>query len=149
MKRLGTLVLLAAAACAPRIPEPEVVGLDPVAQKACTTPALPPVFRAIHTLIFTLPGRGSGSFIGVTVADVPSDRLRSTLLSVEGLVLFDAVWDKDVLTVFRALPPLDTEGFARGLFSDVRLLFFPPEGRLEAAGRDKAGVLVCRWMEKE
>jgi hypothetical protein len=66
------------------------------------------------------------------------------MMTVEGLVLFDARYDGQIV-IHRALPPFDSMTFARGLIDDIRLIFFPPNGPLIASGTSEDGALICRY----
>ncbi len=106
-------------------------------------------WRAVHAIEAQLPFRKQSSIIGVTVGDSRTHRLRSAILAIEGLVLFEASYDKGRLKVHRALEPFDRGGFGEGLFSDVSMLFLPPRGRLAAAGRIQNGNIACRWKTED
>jgi hypothetical protein len=73
--------------------------------------------------------------------------LHCVLLTLEGLVLFEArIDDKDV-SVLRALPPFDAPGFARGLVDDLMLIFLPPDNPPEIWGNMAGGIFACRFPE--
>jgi hypothetical protein len=92
-----------------------------------------------------MPLGNEGSFIGVVAAGPGPDAFRSLLLTQEGFVLFDARYDAGRVEVLRALPPLDPQGFGRGMTGDVRLLLFPPAGDLIEVGTTSRGERACRW----
>jgi hypothetical protein len=106
-------------------------------------------FRIIHTIDISLPLEEKSSLIGITIIDFTSDRVRSVLISVEGLVLFDGMSHHGIIKVFRAVAPLDTNTFAQNLFADVRFLFMPHKENLMEIGRYKEGQLVCRWRNEK
>jgi len=104
-------------------------------------------FRAVHVIEASLPMGNESSLVGVTLADPSRLRFRSVLLSVEGLTLFDATSTSEEFVVHRAVPPLDDEGFGRGLVSDVALALLPPSGELLQAGRLEDGSPICRYRD--
>jgi len=102
-------------------------------------------WRAVHALHISGPFGQQSSVMGITVVDPVSRRMRAVILSVEGIVLFDASYDRGVPAVHRAIPPLDRKGFPEGLLHDVSLMFLAPEGAPDRAGIDDEGLPVCRW----
>ena len=96
-----------------------------------------------------------GSFLGITALEADGRSFRSLLLSVEGLVLIELSSSttrnprnhRTQLTVHRAVPPLDREGFADGLADDVRLVLLRPQGSAAEVGTLPDGALACRWAE--
>lgn len=120
----------------------------PVVARRCLLPFPSGRFRAVHTIRATWPLGRRDSMIGVTVGDRQSRRLRSVLVSVEGLTFFDASYHDGKITVHRALPPLDHGDFGWGLFRDVAMIFLPPRGRPAGVGRLKDGRHACRWRAK-
>ena len=119
------------------------------ALKACTEPFPGSAFRAIHKLSFTFSGNRYSSFIGVTVADQEQDRIRSALVSAEGVTVFDAVYQKGEITIHRWMLPGDAAVFGSGLFEDVRFIFLRPAGENPAIGLRQDGQVVCRFFSKD
>ena len=149
----GVLLLLVAGcmvgACA-RLPD-----LVPAADMAplqaaglCRGPFPTQPWRAVHALHLSGPFGQRQSVMGVTVVDPHTQRIRAVVLSLEGFVLFDASRCGDPVSVLRALPPLDREGFPEGLLRDVSFLFLAPHGPPTHTGRDSAGDFVCRWRDE-
>lgn len=112
---------------------------------ACETVFPRQKWRLVHSVAARLPGGKQAVLMGVTVIAPQSRRLACVMLSLEGLVLFDASWDGSRLTVRRAIPPFDGDAFARGMIADIQLLFFGPEGRLASSGFQADGAPVCRF----
>ncbi len=76
--------------------------------------------------------------------------LRGVLMTVEGVVVLDfASGANRAVSVHRSLPGLDAASLARAMDGDLRLAFFPPQGRRVAAGRTAAGLPVCRYAGVE
>ncbi len=114
-----------------------------VAQK-CRRPFLDTPYRFVHTIKAALPGGGSGTVLGITVADPSSRGIHSAIMTIEGFVLFEARYDKK-LVVSRALPPFNAEQFAEHMMDDIRFIFLAPEGRLLNAGVREDGSAICRY----
>lgn len=86
--------------------------------------------------------------MGVTVISSREKSAHSVLMTIEGLVVFDARYDGQ-LVINRAVTPFDKEGFAAGLISDIQLIFFMPEGPLLETGNDQDGASVCRYQNPD
>ena len=110
----------------------------------CHLPFLTIPYRFIHAIEVELSGGGVGTVIGVTVFDPPSGSIHSVIMTIEGFVLFDARYEKEVL-VKRAVPPFDKEQFSGRMMEDVSLIFLAPHGRLSDAGMLEDGSTVCRY----
>ncbi|MFH1131307.1 MAG: hypothetical protein V1754_08225 [Pseudomonadota bacterium] len=102
-------------------------------------------WQVVHSIEANMAHGRGGVFLGLTVAHEGDGSSRSVLMSVEGMVLFDASFSEKKIVVHRALPPFDKKGFGEGLIADVRLVFFPPVGKIFAVGKLKTGERVCRW----
>jgi hypothetical protein len=105
-------------------------------------------WHATHVLEATLPMGYEGSFLAVVSADAPG-RFRSILISVEGLVLYDATYSYGRIVVNRAVPPLDKPSFAQGMSADIRLLLFQPPTPLHEVGLTVQGQPACRWQRPD
>ena len=97
-----------------------------------------------HVIAATLPGHGETQLIGVTELSSDPERIHAVMMTVEGLVLFDALFDGN-LTLNRGVAPFDSREFAEGLMNDIRLMFFKPEGIPVEAGLTEEGFQVCRY----
>jgi hypothetical protein len=126
---------------------PPIEPLDPSGHAAllarCRAPYLRAKYRLVHAIEATMPTGETGHLIGVTVADPAGRTLHSALMTIEGLVLFEARFDKAV-TVDRAMPPFDSPGFAKGLMDDISLMFFAPMEPFSEAGTIN-GEPLCRY----
>jgi len=152
-RAVGLVLLGLGAGCA-HLPPLAVGEQDRVAAIALCRQAYPAQpWRATHTLFAELPLGYHGALIGVTAAD--AEGLHATLLSPEGLTLFDATQriGRDArasqLVLRKAVPPLDRPGFAAALLGDVGNAFLPPPGEPTEVGRTAAGALACRWSPAE
>jgi hypothetical protein len=127
---------------------PVIKPADPVTAKdtiqRCHLPFLTIPYRFIHAIEVELPGGGTSTVMGITVFDPASATIHSVIMTIEGFVLFDARYEKEV-SVNRAVPPFNTEQFAGRMMEDVNLIFLAPHGRLSDAGMREDGSTVCRY----
>ena len=102
-------------------------------------------WQFVHSIEAVMPGGQRGLVMGVTVISSRTKSARCVLMTIEGLVVFDARYDQE-LVIHRAVAPFDQEGFAAGLISDIQLIFFKPQGPLVETGNDSNGSSVCRYQ---
>jgi hypothetical protein len=120
---------------------------EAAAQKiACPAPFLKEHYRLVHAIDISMAGETRGGIIGVTVADPANRFVSCAIITVEGLVLFEAEANT-ALKVIRALPPFDSADFARNMIEDIKLLFFAPQGELQMQGTLPDGSSFCRWSD--
>jgi hypothetical protein len=112
--------------------------------RKCAQPYVEKPHRFIHSIEATIAGRSPATFLGITLVDPAQSSLHSALLTLEGLVLLEASYDKS-LQVIRAVPPFDDIRFTRNIMEDIRLIFLPPRGGLLETGTRKDGSPVCRF----
>ncbi|MEN6318445.1 MAG: hypothetical protein ABFD82_06775 [Syntrophaceae bacterium] len=110
----------------------------------CHLPFHSTPYRFIHAIEVELSGRGAGTVVGVTVFDPTTENIHSVIMTIEGFVLFDAQYEKEI-HVNRAVPPFDKEQFAGRMMEDVKLIFLAPHGKLSDAGMREDGSTVCRY----
>ncbi|MFH1154725.1 MAG: hypothetical protein V1793_13000 [Pseudomonadota bacterium] len=94
----------------------------------------PGSFQFVHSLEMTLPGNHSAMLMGVLNVDSLSGTVHCVVMTLEGLVLFDAESRGDDLAIDRGIPPFDNREMALGLIRDIRLVFFRPKGSPVASG---------------
>ena len=114
-------------------------------QQQCLLPFSGTPRRYIHAIEAVLPGRVQLTVMGITVIDPAADKIRAAIITLEGLVLFDASAAADNVTIHRALPPFDGREFALHLMQDVRFIFIPPAGTLSSSGMIDNGSAICRY----
>ncbi len=124
------------------VPIQRPLGLD--ADRGCTTPFPEREWQFVHSIQAAMPGGQKAVIIGVTVLSPKTGMIECVMMTIEGIVLFDARYDGQMV-IHRALPPFDSMDFARGLMDDVRLMFFPPGGPLIASGISEDGASICRY----
>jgi hypothetical protein len=105
-------------------------------------------WQFVHSIEAVMPGGQRGLVMGVTVISSRNKSARCVLMTIEGLVVFDARYDQE-LVIHRAVAPFDQEGFAAGLINDIQLIFFKPQGPLVETGNDSNGSSVCRYQSPD
>ncbi|MBA3008532.1 MAG: DUF3261 domain-containing protein [Proteobacteria bacterium] len=145
------LLLLAACSALQPVHLPDLTALDAVDDsqagqllQRCRNNFVTGNWQFVHSIAFKRADGGGATVIGVTVLD--GQKLHCALMTVEGLVLFEAELAQEKLTVSRALPPFDKPEFARGLIRDVQAIFLPPAAEEPKTGRLVGGELVCRYQ---
>ncbi len=116
----------------------------PDIMRRCHQPFVDIPYRFVHAIEVTMPGGGAGTVVGVTVIDPASGTIHSVIMTIEGFVLFDAQYEKEVL-VKRAVPPFNARHFAKYMMEDVRLILLAPQGRITSAGILEDGSTICRY----
>jgi hypothetical protein len=152
MKRIAAsiVLILVVTACAV-LPgfEPADPARAPAIEKSCATVFPVGKWRFVHSIEATLPGGQKNFLIGVTVISPEIAQIQSVIMTIEGLVLFDARYRPDNFTISRAIPPFDSRAFARGLMDDVKLVFLEPSGHFVKAGTWSDGTPVCRYRNQD
>lgn len=105
-------------------------------------------WRFVHFIEATLPGEKKAFMMGVTRIYPEKKKIHCIMMTIEGLVLFDALYDGKII-INRGIPPFDSDDFAKGMISDLRLIFFQPEGRCIEAGVSDIGDWICRYQTDE
>lgn len=141
---LVSLLLMAACASMPRL-KPVTEGRESALAHSCEAVFPSGKWRFIHAIRATLQGDRRAVMTGVTVMDSADRTLHSVMMTVEGLVVLDAVYKNGKLTLHRGVPPFDSKSFASGMMADIRLMFFKPDGDLEDVGMSKEGTPACRY----
>ncbi|MCP4694087.1 MAG: hypothetical protein GY859_38990, partial [Desulfobacterales bacterium] len=140
MKRASILLALLILSCA-RLPgiEPS----DPGRLLAGAAPFPERPSRFVHAIEAAM-ARGKSSFLmGVTRVDPGEESIHCVLMTIEGLVMFEARFQGEMV-VERAISPFDSAHFARGLMEDVRLIFFKPGGAPLISGNLEDGAPARR-----
>jgi hypothetical protein len=101
-------------------------------------------WQFVHAIEIFPPLGSKQTVLGVIQISSEQRTLHWVLMTIEGLVLFEADFD-GAITVQRALPPLDRPGMAEGMLQDISLLFLPPTDPGIAAGYSKDGAWICRF----
>ena len=138
---LGTLFLTACAAL-PRIKAADNAQVL-AAVSACNDAFPQGKWQFTHVIRATLSDGGEAQLMGVTEISSNPEQIHAVMMTIEGLVLFDAQEDGE-LTIKRGVAPFDSKAFARGLMEDIQLIFFKPAGN-PIVGLTEDGLPVCRY----
>jgi len=117
----------------------------PQLKQTCRRPFPNGKWQFLHSIETTMPGGHKGFVMGLTIISASDKSARSVMMTMEGLVIFDAQYDGQI-TIQRAIPPFDSEDFAEGLIEDIKLIFFEPTGPLIEIGFLKNGSSICRYQ---
>ena len=102
-------------------------------------------WRFVHFIDATLPGKKRIFMMGITQIYPEKKKIHCILMTIEGLVVFDALYDGKII-INRAILPFNSDKFAMGMISDLRLIFFQPEGPCVEAGVSDTGNWICRYQ---
>ena len=144
---LGILLFIASCGTLPQIHHADS-RMRPDVLSECRRLFLQGRWQFQHAIEATLPGGQKSVLIGVSIVSAGSGSIRSILMTIEGLVVFDAAYDRDI-QIMRAVPPFDSDHFARGLINDLRLIFFMPKGALVETGTLQNGSTLCRYRQPD
>lgn len=150
MKRLSLLILfffLSSCQTLPVIHSPSSSAGEK--SLACPSPFLKEKYRLVHAIEARMAGNQRSSVIGITLADPSSRSASCAIMTAEGMVLFEAESVQGTLRVNRALPPFDSENFAKNMLDDIKLIFFQPEGKIQNKGFLPDGSAACRYLEED
>lgn len=117
-------------------------------ERRCSIPFLDGKWQFVHSIEAEIGKRERAVFIGITALSPKEGTIHCVIMTLEGLVLFDASYDQKIV-INRGIFPFDSPNFAEGLVSDIKLIFFPPEGQLMESGLSGDGSLVCRYETKK
>lgn len=82
----------------------------------------------VHAIETRMAGNTQSAIIGVTLADPSTRSISCAIVTVEGMVLFDGESGSDGMKINRALPPFDSEDFAKNMIEDIKMIFFHRKG---------------------
>ena len=137
------LFVLVGCSALPRV-YPTAAVVAPQIRQACAAVFPSGKWQLLHSIEATLPGGRKGFVMGLSVISSVDRSVHCVIMTMEGLVLFDAAYDGR-LAVKRAVAPFDSKNFAAGLINDIRLIFFRPGGVPVESGRLENGASVCRY----
>jgi hypothetical protein len=149
MKRLSLLIIIVflfSCQTLPTIHSPSAPGKDK--SFSCPHPFLKEKSRLMHTLEVRMAGEVRSTIIGVTVADPSNHSVFCAIMTAEGMVLLEAESTPAGLNVTRALPPFNSDDFAKNMIEDIKLIFFEPDGTIKNRGYLPDGATVCRYLQK-
>jgi hypothetical protein len=100
-------------------------------------------WQFVHIIEAKPPGQAATTLIGVVQVTPATRHLHCVLMTLEGLVLFEADGVRP-MRVLRALKPFANHGFAQGLMDDIKLIFLAPDVASQTTGLLSDGRVVCR-----
>jgi len=152
MRRLRTpllLIALLAVACAHL---PEIRQADPNSTRQrvtdCTAIFARGDWQFTHAIEIFPPAGSRQTMLGIIQISSHTRTFHCVMLTIEGLVLFEADYD-GTITIQRAIAPLDKPGVAEGMVRDILLIFFAPEQPCLAAGYAEDGSWTCRYPDAD
>ncbi len=140
---ISVFLIVASCSSLPEI-QPFRPPLPKGSENRCEQPFVKNKWQFVHSIRAVLPNGQRQSMIGTIIVAPERNRVHCILMSIEGLVLLDAVYDQKVI-VNRAVPPFDEPGMVQGLIWDVRLMFLKPEGVSTGSGVVEERSAICRY----
>ena len=139
------VMMLFTVSCSP-VPELELLRPSkvPGIEERCSIPFPVGEWQFIHSIEALMPGGRETVVIGIIDISPGSGTIHCVIVTIEGLVLFDALYDKKII-INRGIHPFGSTEFARGLVNDIKLMFFRPAGELIGTGVPANGSSVCRY----
>jgi hypothetical protein len=144
---LSVLGLILSCSSLPQV-YPAGASADAQPDRACRDPFPDGDWQLLHSIEATLPGGKKGFLMGLTIISSSNRTARCVIMTLEGFVVFDALYDKQI-AVKRAIAPFDSEAFANGLIEDINLIFFRPAGSIKTSGFLETGATVCRYQKPD
>jgi hypothetical protein len=102
-------------------------------------------WQFVHSIEASMPGGRHTTMIGITRISSTDLTIHCVMMTIEGLVLFDGVFDGQEVIINRGVPPFDSSAFAKGMIDDIRLIFFHPQVDDVDIGMSEDGALICRY----
>lgn len=144
---LITLMLTISCGSLPEL-EPGNLSIISDIHERCSIPFLDDKWQLIHSIEATMPDGKKGFVVGITVIAPQTGTIHCVIMTIEGLVVFDAQYDQKVV-INRGISPFDSVDFAKNLMNDIRLIFFKPDGQLIESGMLNNGSYVCRYRNND
>lgn len=140
---LSVFLIVASCSSLPEI-QPFRPSLPKGSENRCEQPFVKNKWQFVHSIRAVLPDGQRQAMIGTIIVTPERNMVHCILMSIEGLVILDIVYDQKVI-VNRAVPPFDEPEMNQGLIGDVRLLFLKPEGVPTASGVVGDRSAICRY----
>jgi hypothetical protein len=144
------LMILGVSASCARLPDivPEDSSSAPKVKQNCEHPFLKHKWQMVHSIKAVLPNDQREVMIGTIILAPEKKNIHCVIMSIEGIVLLDTVYDENIV-INRAIPPFDSADIADGLMNDIRLIFLKPEGSLIESGFTDNGSRICRYKKDD
>jgi hypothetical protein len=114
----------------------------------CAAPFTKSPYRFVHAIEARMPGDVRSSVIGITLVDSSRRLISCAIITVEGMVLWEAESSASGTIIHRALPPFDSASVSQNMLEDIKLAFLPPQGPLYQKGYLNDESKVCRYREE-
>ncbi len=141
---LPLFLILISCAQLPRLSLPDSSRVSGI-QEQCKSVFPAGNMRMLHSIEAQIPGRGTQFMTGLTLLCPEKEQFRSVMMSIEGLVIFDGLYDRGEIFIARGIPPFDSPNFAKGLLYDVRLMLVQPDRECLETGLLEGKIAVCRY----
>ncbi len=102
-------------------------------------------WQLLHAIEATAPGGRKQTILGLNQMSSARRTAHCVMMTLEGMVLFEADYGSGAIDIRRAVAPFDRPGMAEGIIEDLRLIFFRPNRPGMQTGILPNGMRVCRW----
>jgi len=140
-------IIISMSCCSlPQIQKAADFRYDPI---QCGCRALFPKHRIqlVHSMTSILPNGDIHVAIGVTTISPETETIHCAIMTIEGMVLFEAEYNQKII-IHRSIPPFDSMTFAQNIMDDIRLALFKPAGALINAGHLTPEADICRYKQE-
>jgi hypothetical protein len=140
-------IIISTSCCSlPHIQKAADFEYDPI---LCGCRALFPThpLQLVHSLTSILPNGDIHVAIGVTTISPETETIHCAIMTIEGMVLFEAEYDQKMI-IHRSIPPFNSMTFAQNIMDDIRLALFKPSGVLVNAGHLTPDTDICRYKQE-
>ena len=141
-------IIISTSCCGlPQIQTAPAFRYDPI---QCGCQSLFPNHRIqfVHSITFILPNGDIHVAIGITTVSPETETIHCAIMTIEGMVLFEAEYNQKII-IHRCIPPFDSIEFAQNILDDIRLALFKPTGRLINAGSLTPHSDICRYKQPD
>lgn len=111
---------------------------------SCEKQFLRQPWQLVQSVTLYAPRGKVRNAISVLHVHPEQERIKCLITSLEGVVLFEAIYDQGP-EILRAVPQFQDEEFARTLFRDIRVVLFAPEAGTIKTGKTSDGVWACEY----
>ena len=146
LSRLMLLLMCLPIACS-HLPDIPSTPPDAAPTGSCPASIFPQGdWQLLHAIEAAGPGGGKQTLLGLSQISSHTRSAHCVMMTLEGMVLFQASFDDGTLSVQRAVPPFDRPGMAVGIVEDLRMVFFTPDRPYIQTGRLYDGTRAYRYQ---
>lgn len=133
--------------CSPSLPRINPPGKKDTSQvqKQCRQAFPHGEWRFIHSIQVNISDKKRMSLMGISQVESETNSLHCILMTIEGMVIFEAKYEDHNTTIIRSVPPFDSSRFAKRLMQDVKFIFLFPEGKCIDTGLIDNSHYICRY----